>query len=178
LTIKHIRRICTSSAAQSCPSPPSGELDCVETLLSADQRRSSPARRPDKGINEESGLWLLAWNGAPEDQGRGSGLAIIVVSDQHVGYQNSDKPSFNTFLKGRAAEDGITDLVFFGDVVDMWRRDAPPRLPRPAAEGLPVSVRVPAKAHAHGEGQDAEISARLGVRSDARAAPDGGADAA
>jgi UDP-2,3-diacylglucosamine pyrophosphatase LpxH len=53
-----------------------------------------------------------------------SGLTIVVVSDQHLGYQNSDKRSFDAFLQGLLADDGVTDLVLLGDVVDMWRRDA------------------------------------------------------
>jgi UDP-2,3-diacylglucosamine pyrophosphatase LpxH len=51
-------------------------------------------------------------------------LTVIVVSDQHLGYQNSDKQSFNSFLEELKGQADITDLVLLGDVVDMWRRDA------------------------------------------------------
>jgi UDP-2,3-diacylglucosamine pyrophosphatase LpxH len=51
-------------------------------------------------------------------------LTIIVVSDQHLGYQNSDRQSFNGFLEGLRGQGDVTDLVLLGDVVDMWRRDA------------------------------------------------------
>src|SRR5215467_1914860 len=51
-------------------------------------------------------------------------LAIVVVSDQHLGYQNSDKPAFNAFLDQLSGDSSVTDLVLLGDVVDMWRRDA------------------------------------------------------
>jgi UDP-2,3-diacylglucosamine pyrophosphatase LpxH len=53
-----------------------------------------------------------------------SNMAIIVVSDQHLGYVNSDKTAFNQFLDSLVGDKSITDLVLLGDVVDMWRRDA------------------------------------------------------
>ncbi len=49
---------------------------------------------------------------------------MFVVSDQHLGYENSDKKSFNQFLDSLLNEREVTDLVLLGDVVDMWRRDA------------------------------------------------------
>ncbi len=55
---------------------------------------------------------------------RSTSLTIIVVSDQHLGYQNADKQSFNGFLEELQDEPNLTDLVLLGDVVDMWRRDA------------------------------------------------------
>jgi UDP-2,3-diacylglucosamine pyrophosphatase LpxH len=51
-------------------------------------------------------------------------LTVVVVSDQHIGYQNCDKQSFNSFLAGLKGQADVTDLVLLGDVVDMWRRDA------------------------------------------------------
>jgi len=57
-------------------------------------------------------------------------MVIIAVSDQHLGYnlsdkEKSDKDSFNAFLDSKMWDDPeITDLVLLGDVVDMWRRDA------------------------------------------------------
>jgi predicted phosphodiesterase len=51
-------------------------------------------------------------------------LAIIVVSDQHLGFENVDKAAFNRFLDQLQKDSGVTDLVLLGDVVDMWRRDA------------------------------------------------------
>lgn len=51
-------------------------------------------------------------------------LVIVVTSDQHLGYENSDKKAFNLFLDQLLTEDGVTDFVLLGDVVDMWRRDA------------------------------------------------------
>jgi UDP-2,3-diacylglucosamine pyrophosphatase LpxH len=51
-------------------------------------------------------------------------LTVVVVSDQHLGYQNSDKQSFNSFLEELKGQADVSDLVLLGDVVDMWRRDA------------------------------------------------------
>ena len=51
-------------------------------------------------------------------------MVIVVTSDQHLGYENSDKTAFNNFLDGLQTDLNITDLVLLGDVVDMWRRDA------------------------------------------------------
>jgi UDP-2,3-diacylglucosamine pyrophosphatase LpxH len=51
-------------------------------------------------------------------------LAIIAVSDQHLGYENVDKAAFNRFLDKLQTDSSVTDLVLLGDVVDMWRRDA------------------------------------------------------
>lgn len=51
-------------------------------------------------------------------------LKVIVTSDQHLGYQNSDKASFKQFLNQLQDDRTVTDFVLLGDVVDMWRRDA------------------------------------------------------
>ena len=51
-------------------------------------------------------------------------MRVIVTSDQHLGYSNSDKASFNRFLDELAGEKDVTHLVLLGDFVDMWRRDA------------------------------------------------------
>lgn len=49
---------------------------------------------------------------------------MVVVSDVHLGYENSDKKSFNMFLDNLQQNIEVTDLVLLGDVVDMWRRDS------------------------------------------------------
>jgi len=54
----------------------------------------------------------------------GGNTKVIVTSDQHLGYANSDKASFNAFLDNLSQESDVTHLVLLGDVVDMWRRDA------------------------------------------------------
>ncbi len=51
-------------------------------------------------------------------------LAIVAVSDQHLGISTTDKPAFNRFLDQMQNDSTVTDLVLLGDVVDMWRRDA------------------------------------------------------
>lgn len=51
-------------------------------------------------------------------------MAIIVVSDQHLGIETADKAAFNRFLDTLQSDTSLTDLVLLGDVVDMWRRDA------------------------------------------------------
>jgi len=55
---------------------------------------------------------------------RGDATRVIVTSDHHLGYANSDKAAFNAFLDELAQEKDVTHLVLLGDVVDMWRRDA------------------------------------------------------
>jgi UDP-2,3-diacylglucosamine pyrophosphatase LpxH len=50
-------------------------------------------------------------------------MKVIVTSDQHLGYQNSDKESFKQFLNQLNQDPTVTDFVLLGDVVDMWRRD-------------------------------------------------------
>lgn len=51
-------------------------------------------------------------------------MKVVAVSDQHLGYGNSDKIAFNQFLDKVAKDEEVTDLVLLGDVVDMWRRDS------------------------------------------------------
>jgi UDP-2,3-diacylglucosamine pyrophosphatase LpxH len=51
-------------------------------------------------------------------------LAIIVVSDLHLGFDGSDKAAFIRFLGKLQSDPSVTDLVFLGDIVDMWRRDS------------------------------------------------------
>ena len=51
-------------------------------------------------------------------------MAIIAVSDLHLGFEQCDKPAFIRFLEKLHSDPSITDLVFVGDIVDMWRRDA------------------------------------------------------
>ena len=51
-------------------------------------------------------------------------MAIVAVSDLHLGFDNSDKPAFNRFLEKLLSDPSITDLVLLGDIVDMWRRDS------------------------------------------------------
>jgi UDP-2,3-diacylglucosamine pyrophosphatase LpxH len=51
-------------------------------------------------------------------------MKVIVTSDQHLGYDKSDRTSFSKFLDNLASDLAPTDFVLLGDVVDMWRRDA------------------------------------------------------
>ena len=51
-------------------------------------------------------------------------MAIIVVSDQHLGIETADKAAFLRFLNHLQSDASVSDLVLLGDVVDMWRRDA------------------------------------------------------
>jgi len=51
-------------------------------------------------------------------------MKLIACSDQHLGYENADKASFNEFLDDLKTDHDLTILVLLGDVVDMWRRDA------------------------------------------------------
>lgn len=47
-----------------------------------------------------------------------------MTSDQHLGYENSDRDSFSKFLDTLESDLHPTHFVLLGDVVDMWRRDA------------------------------------------------------
>jgi UDP-2,3-diacylglucosamine pyrophosphatase LpxH len=49
---------------------------------------------------------------------------LIIVSDLHLGYEHSDKKSFNSFLDSLSQDFKPTHFVLLGDIVDMWRRDA------------------------------------------------------
>jgi UDP-2,3-diacylglucosamine pyrophosphatase LpxH len=51
-------------------------------------------------------------------------MAIVAVSDQHLGIETADKAAFLRFLNQVQSDSSVTDLVLLGDVVDMWRRDA------------------------------------------------------
>jgi len=51
-------------------------------------------------------------------------MKVIVTSDQHLGYINSDKVAFDAFLEYLNQRNDVTHMVLLGDVVDMWRRDA------------------------------------------------------
>ena len=55
---------------------------------------------------------------------RGGTTKVVVTSDQHLGYANADKTSFNAFLDNLSQQGDVTHFVLLGDVVDMWRRDA------------------------------------------------------
>jgi UDP-2,3-diacylglucosamine pyrophosphatase LpxH len=47
-----------------------------------------------------------------------------VTSDQHLGYDKSDRTSFGKFLDTMESDLAPTHFVLLGDVIDMWRRDA------------------------------------------------------
>ncbi len=51
-------------------------------------------------------------------------MAIIAVSDLHLGFDASDKAAFTRFLGNLQSDPSVTDLVLLGDIVDMWRRDS------------------------------------------------------
>jgi UDP-2,3-diacylglucosamine pyrophosphatase LpxH len=48
---------------------------------------------------------------------------VLVASDQHLGYVNSEVDCFNAFLDFVSKRSDIGQLVILGDWVDMWRRD-------------------------------------------------------
>ena len=49
---------------------------------------------------------------------------VLVTSDQHLGYDNSNIIDFSRFLDYiYSRKDGIESFVILGDFVDMWRRD-------------------------------------------------------
>jgi UDP-2,3-diacylglucosamine pyrophosphatase LpxH len=48
---------------------------------------------------------------------------VVVTSDQHIGYQNSNVADFGNFLDGLLKRDDVKSFVILGDFVDMWRRD-------------------------------------------------------
>jgi UDP-2,3-diacylglucosamine pyrophosphatase LpxH len=48
---------------------------------------------------------------------------IIVVSDVHLGYSESNVKDFNNFLQEVNNRTDVGTLVILGDFVDMWRRD-------------------------------------------------------
>jgi UDP-2,3-diacylglucosamine pyrophosphatase LpxH len=48
---------------------------------------------------------------------------VVVCSDQHLGYTNSQADEFRSFLDYVAKRNDIGALIVLGDLVDMWRRD-------------------------------------------------------
>ncbi len=50
-------------------------------------------------------------------------MVIVVVSDTHLGYSNSNSEDFEKFLDELALRNDVTSLVILGDFTDMWRRD-------------------------------------------------------
>jgi UDP-2,3-diacylglucosamine pyrophosphatase LpxH len=50
-------------------------------------------------------------------------MVIVVASDQHLGYANSNSEQFEGFLDDLSKRNDVTDFVILGDFVDMWRRD-------------------------------------------------------
>lgn len=51
-------------------------------------------------------------------------MKTIVVSDVHLGTEDSDEAAFNAFLSSLHDDHEVTDLVLLGDIVDLWWRDA------------------------------------------------------
>ncbi len=49
---------------------------------------------------------------------------VVVASDIHLGYVNSDVDAFSSFLDSLSAREEVDTFVVLGDFVDMWRRDA------------------------------------------------------
>jgi meiotically up-regulated gene 157 (Mug157) protein len=50
---------------------------------------------------------------------------IVVASDQHLGYENSNADDFKNFLDYILTKrNDIQSFILLGDLVDMWRRDA------------------------------------------------------
>ncbi len=50
-------------------------------------------------------------------------VVIIVVSDTHLGYSNSNSKQFEDFLDDVYHRGNVKALVILGDFIDMWRRD-------------------------------------------------------
>jgi UDP-2,3-diacylglucosamine pyrophosphatase LpxH len=50
-------------------------------------------------------------------------MSIVVASDQHLGYTNSNAEAFRDFLGQVSKRKDVKSLVILGDFVDMWRRD-------------------------------------------------------
>jgi len=50
-------------------------------------------------------------------------MVIVVASDQHLGYTNSNAGAFSSFLDDLSRRSDVDTLVILGDFVDMWRRD-------------------------------------------------------
>ena len=47
-------------------------------------------------------------------------MVIIVTSDKHLGYTNSNSGDFLEFLTEISKRKDITDFVILGDFIDMW----------------------------------------------------------
>jgi UDP-2,3-diacylglucosamine pyrophosphatase LpxH len=50
-------------------------------------------------------------------------MVIVVATDQHLGYVNSNSKEFSDFLDYISKRTDVTDFVLLGDFIDMWRRD-------------------------------------------------------
>jgi UDP-2,3-diacylglucosamine pyrophosphatase LpxH len=48
---------------------------------------------------------------------------MVVASDQHLGYANSNSQDFESFLDELSQRSDVDTFVILGDFVDMWRRD-------------------------------------------------------
>jgi UDP-2,3-diacylglucosamine pyrophosphatase LpxH len=48
---------------------------------------------------------------------------VLVTTDQHLGYANSDVAGFENFLDFVSKRSDVGTLVILGDLADMWRRD-------------------------------------------------------
>lgn len=48
---------------------------------------------------------------------------IIATGDVHLGYRYCDRATFSRFLDWVSEQDGVTDFVLAGDILDLWRRD-------------------------------------------------------
>ena len=46
-------------------------------------------------------------------------MKVVVASDQHVGYANSNTNDFGNFLDDLSRRDDVQALVILGDFVDM-----------------------------------------------------------
>ena len=53
----------------------------------------------------------------------GKGRKVLVATDQHLGYANSDVAGFERFLDHVSSRSDVGTLVVLGDLVDLWRRD-------------------------------------------------------
>jgi UDP-2,3-diacylglucosamine pyrophosphatase LpxH len=51
-------------------------------------------------------------------------MSIVIVSDTHLGYSNSNSQAFESFLDWMSQRNDVESFVILGDFIDMWRRDA------------------------------------------------------
>jgi hypothetical protein len=49
---------------------------------------------------------------------------IIVTSDQHHGYENSEVKDFHGLIDYTSGRNDVEAFVILEDFIDMWRRDA------------------------------------------------------